>query len=270
MIIADYVTTYELNLTALYLLVTLLVSWFCGLWWGLVFAALSMFSQIEVSGLLGSVYSKPFYLYVSNANNAFSYLIVTLLTAGFRALYIREQSLARVDYLTRAGNMQAYYERIEVETARQRRDGKPFAVAVMDCDHFKLINDDLGHHEGDHVLQVIAATIRSNIRKTDLLARLGGDKFGVVFSHVPEFEALQAIKKLRMNVEAAMDRNSWPITLSVGVAIFPSSEGGVSRVVSFCDELNKQAKAAGRNRVVHRVYDPSEDSSSQPPRLAAN
>jgi len=268
-IIADYVTSYELNLTALYLLLTLLVSWFCGLWWGLVFAALSMFSQIEVSGLIGSVYSQRFYYYVANANNAFSYLIVALLTAGFRALYIREQSLARVDYLTRTGNMQAFYERIEVETARQRRDGKPFAVAVMDCDYFKLINNDLGHHEGDHVLQVIAATIRANIRKTDMVARIGGDRFAVVFLHMPEFEALQAVKKLRKEVDAAMDRNSWPTTLSVGLAIFPGPEGDVNRIGSFCDKLITQAKAAGRNKVVHRVYDPGEDSTSQPPRLAA-
>jgi diguanylate cyclase (GGDEF)-like protein len=258
---ADYSTSYELNLSALYLLITLVVSWHCGLRWGLLFASLCIGGQLGVGILIGTPYTDPVYLYVANANSFFAILIVVLLASGFRSAYLQEQSLVRVDYLTGAANRKAFYECVLVEISRQRRENRPFAIAYMDCDHFKMVNDYLGHSEGDRVLRVLTQTIKANIRQTDLLARMGGDEFALVLSQANEFGALQAIRKLRKHVDEVMSRNEWPTTLSVGVGVFQTAPASVDHVVAFCDRLLHDAKRSGRNRTLHRVYDGGDHSA---------
>jgi len=83
-IAADYLTPYELNLSAFYLVVTLLVSWYCGLACGLLFACLCTFAQIAVGSLTGTAYSDAVYGYVAGANVFFAHLMTAVLTAGFR------------------------------------------------------------------------------------------------------------------------------------------------------------------------------------------
>jgi diguanylate cyclase (GGDEF)-like protein len=88
--------------------------------------------------------------------------------------------MARVDYLTHIPNKLGFDEQLKIEIARHRRDRNPFAVAYIDCDNFKSVNDTRGHAAGDRVLKVVAETARANLRVTDVFARLGGDEFAVI------------------------------------------------------------------------------------------
>ncbi len=268
-VVADYLTSYELSLSSLYVLVMLAVSWFCGVWWGSLFACLAVFARMQIGLALGHNFSEAVYFYISNGNRLFAYLVITSLASKLRTLYERANSAARVDYLTGLANRMGFHERVAVELARHRRTRGIFAVAYIDCDHFKVINDGLGHSEGDRVLQIVGGALKSNLRATDIVARLGGDEFAVVFPQTGEIEALGAIKKLKQTLDSAMTKHDWPITFSIGIGIYPSVPENVDHVISFSDKLMYRVKALGKNKVMHRVYDPDDLESRPPVRLKA-
>ncbi len=266
---ADYLTSYELSLSAFYVLIILAVSWFCGIWWGGLFAFLAMFSEIEIGLLTGNPFSDDTYFYISNGNRLFAYLLIAYLTATVRALYERAQSAARVDYVTGVTNSTGFYEKVAIEMARHRRDHRHFSVAYMSCDYFKVINDGLGHREGDRVLKTIAQTLEASLRQTDVVARLGGDEFALVFAQTGEADVLPVIRKLCERLDRAMAAHDWPITFSVGVGIFPVVPDSVDHVIGFCDRLMQRVKSLGKNKVLHRVFDPDEIESQVPAKLHA-
>ena len=266
---ADYFTSYELSLSAFYALIILGVSWFCGVWWGGLFAFLSIFSEITLGLLTGNPFSDEAYLYISNGNRLFSYLLIAYLTATVRSLYEQAQSAARVDFVTGVTNSTGFYEKVAIEMARHRRSREPFSVAYVSCDYFKIINDGLGHREGDRVLMTIAQTLEANLRQTDVVARLGGDEFALVFPQTAEAHSLAVIKKLCGHLDRAMAAHDWPITFSVGVGIFTRVPENVDIVIAFCDRLMQRVKALGKNKIMHRVYDPNEVETPLPERIHA-
>ena len=264
LVAAEYATAYELGLGSFYLLVILAVGWFCGLPWATLFAFLAMFAQIEI-GRTGQVAATdPAAFYIANANRLFAYLLVAWLISIVRALYHRENEMARVDYLTGIPNKLGFDEQLKVEMARHRRDGNPFAVAYIDCDNFKSVNDTRGHSAGDRLLRTIADISRRNLRATDTIARLGGDEFAVIMPATGEFAALQAVNKLRKLLSAAIERNH-QVTLSIGVGVFLDTPETSDHVVSFSDNVMYQVKTSGKNRVLHRTY--ISDAEGAPERL---
>ena len=266
---ADYLTSYELSLSAFYALIILGVSWFCGVWWGALFAFLSIFSEITIGLLTGNPFSDETYFYISNGNRLFSYLLIAYLTATVRSLYEQAQSAARVDFVTGVTNSTGFYEKVAVELSRHRRSREPFSVAYVSCDYFKIINDGLGHREGDRVLMTIAQTLEINLRQTDVVARLGGDEFALIFPQTAEAHSLMVIKKLCSHLDREMAAHDWPITFSVGVGIFTKVPKNVDIVIAFCDRLMQRVKALGKNKVMHRVYDPNDVETPLPGRIHA-
>lgn len=253
-VIAEYATSYELGFGSFYLLVILAVGWFCGLPWATLFAFLAMFAQIEIGRSGHTALADPVSFYVANANRLFAYLLVAWLISIIRAMYHRENEMARVDYLTGIPNKLGFDEQLRIEMARHRRDGNPFAVAYLDCDNFKSVNDTRGHSAGDRLLRTIAGTSRRNLRATDTVARLGGDEFAVIMPATGEFAALQAVNKLRKLLSAAIEKNHRGVTLSIGVGVFLDTPESTDRVVSFSDNVMYQVKTSGKNRVLHRTY----------------
>src|SRR5262249_15238987 len=102
------------------------------------------------------------------------YLLVGLGTALLSEALRRERARADTDYLTGVGNARSFHQRLKVEIRRSKQSKRPFTVAYLDLDDFKEVNDRLGHHRGDILLRLVAVTVQTCIRKTDVLARLGG------------------------------------------------------------------------------------------------
>lgn len=254
LVVAEYVTRYELGLGSFYLLVILAVGWFCGLPWATLFAFLAMFAQVEIGRSDHGALADPVSFYVGNANRLFAYLLVAWLISIIRALYHRENEMARVDYLTRIPNKLGFDEQLRVEIARHRRDRNPFAVAYIDCDNFKSVNDTRGHAAGDRVLKTVAETARANLRATDGVARLGGDEFAVILPDTGEFAAVQAMNKLRKVLASVVEENRWQVTFSIGVGVFLDTPESADDVISFSDGVMYQVKTSGKNKVLHRVY----------------
>jgi diguanylate cyclase (GGDEF)-like protein len=149
----------------------------------------------------------------------------------------------RTDPLTRVSNRRALDECLENMFALLHRYGQLFSVAIFDIDHFKLINDQRGHVQGDTVLQRVARIIDDNVRDTDVVARYGGEEFVVVMPHTPLDGACIFAERLRAKIEKQMD-----LTISGGVAQAIDKDT-IQTLVGRSDTALYGAKAAGRNRV---------------------
>ncbi|MCJ9713561.1 GGDEF domain-containing protein, partial [Bordetella hinzii] len=129
------------------------------------------------------------------------------------------------------------------------RYGRAMAVLAVDIDHFKSINDELGHAAGDAVIRGIAALLRSRARASDILGRLGGEEFVVLLPNTERPQALQAAERIRSAVESFQAVPGGACTVSVGVAVYPHEGASLTEVLARADEALYEAKRGGRNRV---------------------
>jgi diguanylate cyclase (GGDEF)-like protein len=158
------------------------------------------------------------------------------------------REMAVTDELTGLCNRRALMKRVAHEVERSRAGGGPLAALMLDLDHFKRVNDDLGHQVGDGVLAKVAAGLRAEIPPSGTLARYGGEEFLVLLPDTSRAQATAVAEKLRRAVAAA-DRPQ-PLTLSVGLAVFPDDAAGDSALLGAADRALLEAKRTGRDRVV--------------------
>ena len=168
------------------------------------------------------------------------------------------QMQARTDGLTGVANRRAFTRLLHEELARARRYGRPVALVSFDLDRFKRINDTFGHMMGDRVLKAVASDVASGLRRTDMLARMGGEEFSVLLPETTAFEARGMAERLRRLIEARSDAERDPpldLSASFGVAAFDGRESQddvahlAETLQSDADEALYQAKRAGRNCV---------------------
>lgn len=165
---------------------------------------------------------------------------------------IEQQRLALIDTLTQLPNRQAYDQRVGEECERWRRYGRPLTLAVCDLDHFKSINDQFGHLAGDKVLRIIAKTLRARLRKSDFIARFGGEEFVILLPETDKQESLRALETLREAVAQCpfhFRDQRIVVTVSIGIASFATGATPES-VFERADAALYQAKEAGRNRCI--------------------
>jgi diguanylate cyclase (GGDEF)-like protein len=165
--------------------------------------------------------------------------------------------LATTDMLTGIPNRRSFYESGAVELARARRYTRPLTLLMLDADNFKQVNDTYGHAAGDAVLKALAAALRSSIRETDVLARLGGEEFGILMPETAVPHAAGLAERLRSAIAllpVPVEDRAVSVTVSIGVAPVPNHTSGIEHAMRIADELLYQAKQRGRNCVV--VADP--------------
>jgi diguanylate cyclase (GGDEF)-like protein len=250
----DYATGAELTLATLYLLPILLVGWNCPFAWGLLFVALSIAAQVALGLIQGYPFSSVFYFGAVIANRTITYLVALLLIWRLRVFHERERRFARVDHLTGVMNRRGLHEVLERELRRHARAGRPLCIAYFDCDDFKSVNDRGGHAEGDRLLRAVAQTLTAQVRASDVVGRVGGDEFAILFPET-EGDALQAaIDKLRKALEALCERDRWPVTFSIGVTTFYAPMPGADAAIAAADMVMYRAKAAGKNQVAYSRF----------------
>lgn len=161
----------------------------------------------------------------------------------------RLSALARIDNLTGLPNRNHLYERLGEALARSRRGGCPTACLYLDIDHFKSINDTLGHAGGDEVLRQFGKRLRACVRETDLVTRLAGDEFVIVVEGLDQPAAARAIagKVVRaMLTPFVIEGAERLVSTSVGVAASNGAEEDVDAVLKKADAALYLAKRAGR------------------------
>jgi diguanylate cyclase (GGDEF)-like protein len=160
---------------------------------------------------------------------------------------------AMYDQLTELPNRRFLYQHIEEELIKAANEQRRFALFFLDLDHFKLINDSLGHDVGDKLLQETAKRLRSQIKSQDVLARLGGDEFIIVVTSEEEIEAFEALAdrivkvmhdKLIINNH---ETHEFIISTSVGISIYPDHGSDIKTLMKHADIALYEAKEEGRN-----------------------
>ena len=162
----------------------------------------------------------------------------------------RVKQLAYLDGLTGIFNRRFFELRIMEEIERARRYGTGMAVIMADIDQFKRLNDEFGHLLGDEVLRQVSSLFHQQLRKVDVVCRYGGEEFAILLTQISAQQAIAIAEKLRRLVE----RFQFPgvprtITISVGVAAFPTDGKTRDEMVRAADSGLYAAKQAGRNRV---------------------
>lgn len=155
----------------------------------------------------------------------------------------RMRELAARDELTGVYNRRFLMETMTREEARAARLGASFAVCLIDVDHFKAVNDTLGHPAGDEVLRRVAAVAARGLRAADVFGRFGGEEFLAVLPDTERSGALLVAERMRAAVTAETQ-----VTVTIGVA--QSAKDDVAAVLARADQALYRGKAAGRNRVV--------------------
>lgn len=159
--------------------------------------------------------------------------------------------LARTDALTGLANRATFAERLLLNLARAKRGAKPFAVLYLDLDHFKDVNDTLGHTVGDALLQAVAIRLKSCVRKTDLVARFGGDEFAVLqedAGDVGKAERLAAKISKALSVPYTINGNRVWTTASIGIVLYSQEIEGPESLLIKADLALYRAKEEGRNQ----------------------
>ena len=161
------------------------------------------------------------------------------------------------DPLTGLQNRRRFETELQQAVVPTASGPAPFALVVADLDHFKAVNDTLGHPAGDQVLQVVAARMRDGFRDVDTLARVGGEEFAALLRGLDAAGACQAAERVRENIAAAPINLTGAhkgrmvrITISIGVAAFPDDGTTESALFQAADRALYEAKNAGRNRVM--------------------
>ena len=196
--------------------------------------------------------------------------------AGSRIIDLQDELLtardqlqiqATHDALTGVWNRRAIIERLQNEISRAARDGGALALAMIDIDHFKNVNDVHGHQAGDAVLREMADRVSGLLRSYDALGRYGGEEFLAVLSGCDPQDAVGLAERLCQAVASKdfrADEKSIPVTISIGVSHVAGANGAdAAELVRRADHALYRAKAAGRNRV-ELVTQPTTSQHAEP------
>ncbi|TWD80934.1 diguanylate cyclase (GGDEF)-like protein [Kribbella amoyensis] len=194
----------------------------------------------------------------------FTFVAIPIMLTAQRALLLGQlETEAQTDPKTSLGRVDWWRRRTEemLRTARTQRE--PMAVLLIDIDHFKQVNDTHGHLVGDEALRAVATILRSAIRAKDVIGRFGGEEFVIALPDTDLADATVTADRLRNAVAASplaamcagvlddpeLDPDTFHLTVSIGVAVYPSDGTTVDDLIFRADRAMYAAKAAGRNRV---------------------
>lgn len=155
------------------------------------------------------------------------------------------------DGLTNCVNRGHGLETLDGELRRARRSRQPLSIVMFDIDHFKTINDELGHPRGDDLLRAVGAQLTRVLRQTDVRVRYGGDEFLIILPDTPLAGARQVAEAVRREIATlsmVAGATTLPVSVSVGVATAGPADLGVTALIARADEALYEAKRGGRNR----------------------
>ena len=179
-------------------------------------------------------------------------LVAQGLTAYDNAsLFAQVQELAVIDELTGVPNRRRFFELADREFAQAKRHSRPFVAMMLDIDHFKRVNDTLGHPTGDDVIRAVAGRLADGMRRTDVLGRYGGEEFAVVLPDADPVYGHELAERLRRAIcEEPIETRTGPleVSVSVGLSCWTAGDPDLGSVLARADEALYRAKRDGRNR----------------------
>ncbi|HEU4853186.1 MAG TPA: EAL domain-containing protein [Telluria sp.] len=158
---------------------------------------------------------------------------------------------ANFDTLTQLPNRRMFLDRLGNDILKCRREGRRIAILFIDLDHFKEVNDTLGHHQGDVLLVEAARRIRTCVRESDTVSRLGGDEFTVILTDMDAIARVEAIAQQILDVLQSpfqLGHEFAYVSASIGITLYPDDAQEIDDLLKHADQAMYAAKGAGRNR----------------------
>jgi diguanylate cyclase (GGDEF)-like protein len=256
----DYITGVEFSFSLFYLLPISLISWAINERFGLAFAFLSSCVWIGVDIWSGnSNRTSNLFAYMWNATTRLGFFLLPVFMIRLNRALQREKELARTDFLTGVLNARFFHELAQMEINRSVRYKRPFTLAFIDVDNFKTINDTFGHTTGDIVLRAIGMNIKTHLRRTDIVARVGGDEFVVLLPETNAQIAPVAISNMQRALLNEMNENGWSVTFSIGVLTLSDPRLSVDEMLGRTDQLMYIVKNSGKNNIQYAIH-PTEET----------
>lgn len=242
--VLDIVTPIQYSFILLYIFPVALTTWFGG----------------QVAGIIVSLFCTAFWTYTYTQVDMLSliwnvlstliiFIVISIMLRKIRRMWENDIVLSRTDQLTGAMNRRAFDEIVEYEMLRLQRQNSPFSLAYLDLDNFKSVNDCFGHKRGDELLKAVVACISANLRRTDVVARIGGDEFTIFFPATDQHAVKFVMLKLKEQLRVLSEKNNWPTTFSIGVITCTDTQCDLDRLISLADKLMYEVKRAGKNDV---------------------
>jgi diguanylate cyclase (GGDEF)-like protein/PAS domain S-box-containing protein len=158
---------------------------------------------------------------------------------------------ANHDVLTGLPNRNLLCDRLHHSIAHAQRSGQQLALLFLDLDHFKAVNDNLGHAAGDTLLKAVATRLKTNVRETDTVARLGGDEFVTLLEYLDHEDVAITVAQKILKALAQpfqLEQQEYTVTTSIGIALFPKNGEDTETLLQNADTAMYRAKAEGRNK----------------------
>ena len=164
-----------------------------------------------------------------------------------------KDSLSRTDPLTGVMNIRAFSGLVEYEILHLQRRGCPFSIAYLDLDNFKEVNDRYGHKKGDELLKAVVSCLAQSLRRSDVVARVGGDEF-TIFLPATDPDAVQLVmQKVREQLIETTRSNNLTTTFSMGVLTCTHGTCNLDEIISIADKLMYEVKISGKNNIQYAV-----------------
>ena len=252
--IIDTLTGKELDFSLFYVIPILIVTWHTGLGLGIVFSLISALVWLLSDVLSGNVTLLSIYAWNTLTRLGF-FLTIAFLLSRLLTVLEHEREIAHKDYLTGALNSLFFYNVLQMEINRSLRYKNLFTIAYIDLDNIKTVNDEFGHATGDEVLCFVVNQIKNSLRKADVVARLGGDEFALLMPETTQKSAQVVLSKLQHNILAGMQKNNWPVTLSIGVLTCIDTPPTANEAIKKVDDLMYSVKKSSKNNIKYATYE---------------
>ena len=252
--VIDYLTGVEIALSIFYVVPVVMLTLSTRRRHGIVISIFAGTVWLAADLLAKHTYSHAL-IPLWNAMVRFSFFaIMTYFAAALKKMYEREEILARTDYLTGTANRRSLFETAQARFLDKDTNELPFTVIYLDLDNFKMINDTLGHATGDNILRSVGETIKQNLRKTDMVARMGGDEFVALLPGAGSEDCRAIAYKIENSVAEQASSHKWPLSVTMGVATFLKPPASISEMINKADNLMYEAKDAGKHTIKFRTW----------------
>lgn len=251
----DYVTGPEIAFSLFYLLPIFLSAWFAEKDSAIFVSLVSGLSWFIAQSLWEKHYKDVSFLYWESIATLIVFLIFAHLLSRFKKTLENEIKLTKMDSLTGTLNIKGFYNLYINEVERARRYKHPITITYIDIDDFKDIINKHGHITGDTLINIVAETIKENVRSIDIVGRVGGDEFIVLLPETAPESIHVIINRLHEALLNAMRLKGWNTTFSIGVASFVDPTDTINNMIKKADELMYSIKNSGKNAIKYGVFD---------------
>lgn len=248
--VLDYGTGTQLSFSLFYLIPIVIASWGLKGNYGISMSVASVIIWFYIQVVTTS--NTSLFVHIWNGVIRFGFF---LLPALLMKSLERERFHARSDFLTGAFNHRHFHEMLQMEIDRAARYSLTFTVAFIDTDNFKTVNDTSGHIFGDNILRIIVDTMKKSLRKTDLIARVGGDEFSILLPETNEQEARTAISHMHQKLQDEMLAQKCSITFSIGVLTLHAPKLTTDQILNNVDKIMYMVKNNGKDNIRYESFE---------------